>query len=81
MPSPIELDLSPSWFEPPRDVVLLAIPPAKLAAADATFPKPPYMDPIALDLIFEFPLCMPPNTPYPNPTIGGFPSTIYPFAI
>lgn len=73
MPSPIEFDLSPSWFEPPLLVVLHAIPPANCAAAVATFPNPP--EPIAEDLIFEFPLAKPPNTPELSPVIGGLLST------
>jgi len=59
---------------PPRDVVLIPIPPAKDAAAYPTLPNEPEIVPMPDDLIFELPRYIPLNTPPPIPTIGGFPS-------
>ena len=52
----MEFDLSPSWFEiPPLDVVRMAIPPARDAAAYPALPNEPDIDPIPDDFIFELP--------------------------
>lgn len=76
----MEFDLSPSWFEmPPLDVVRMAIPPARDAAACPTLPKEPDIDPIPDDFIFELPLWRPPKTPPPMPTMGYLPSIGGPF--